>query len=64
MDLNSISMDELHGIFTTYEMRTEQEISDVKEATFKASKRSKKKNIETIVTSRKMMKKWSILSRD
>jgi hypothetical protein len=22
-DLNSISMDELHGIFTTYEMRTE-----------------------------------------
>jgi hypothetical protein len=25
-DLNSISMDELHGIFTTYEMRTEQKI--------------------------------------
>jgi hypothetical protein len=24
-DLNSISMDELHGIFTAYEMRTEQE---------------------------------------
>jgi hypothetical protein len=29
-DLNSISMDELHGIFTTYEMRTEQENPDVK----------------------------------
>jgi hypothetical protein len=42
-DLNSISMDELHGIFTAYEMRTEQENPDVKEATFKASKRSKKK---------------------
>jgi hypothetical protein len=24
-DLDSISMDELHGIFTAYEMRTEQE---------------------------------------
>ena len=42
-DLNSISMDELHGIFTAYEMRTEQENLDVKEAAFKASKRSKKK---------------------
>jgi hypothetical protein len=36
-------MDELHGIFTAYEMRTEQENPDVKEAAFKASKRSKKK---------------------
>jgi hypothetical protein len=42
-DLKSISMDELHGIFTTYEMRTEQENPDIKEATFKASKRSKQK---------------------
>jgi hypothetical protein len=42
-DLNSISIDELHGIFTAYEMRTEQENPDVKEATFKASKRSKQK---------------------
>jgi hypothetical protein len=41
--LNSISMDELHGIFTTYEMRTEQENSDVKETAFKASTISKKK---------------------
>jgi hypothetical protein len=45
-DLNSISMDKLHGIFTAYEMRTEQENPDVKEATFKASKRSKKKKKE------------------
>jgi hypothetical protein len=39
-------MDELHGIFTTYEMRTEKKNRDVKEATFKASKRSKKKKNE------------------
>jgi hypothetical protein len=45
-DLDSISMDELHGIFTEYEMRTEQENPDVKEATFKESKRSKKKKKE------------------
>jgi hypothetical protein len=45
-DLNSISMDELHGIFTAYEMRTEQENPDVKEATFKALKISKQKKKE------------------
>jgi hypothetical protein len=45
-DLNSISMDELHGMFTAYEMRTEQESPDVKEAAFKASKRSKQKKKE------------------
>jgi hypothetical protein len=44
--LNSISMYELHGIFTTYEMRTEQENPDVKEVAFKASKRSKQKKNE------------------
>jgi hypothetical protein len=43
LDLNSITMEELHGIFTTYEMRIEQENPYVKEAAFKASKRSKKK---------------------
>jgi hypothetical protein len=45
-DLNSIRMDELHGIFIAYEMRIEQENPDVKEAAFKASKRSKKKKKE------------------
>jgi hypothetical protein len=45
-DLNSISMDELHGIFIAYEMRTEQENPDVKEAAFKASKISKQKKKE------------------
>jgi hypothetical protein len=45
-DLDSISMDELHEIFTAYEMRTEQENLDVKEASFKATKRSKKKKKE------------------
>jgi hypothetical protein len=29
-NLNSISIDELHGIFTSYEIRTEQENPDVK----------------------------------
>ena len=42
-DLDSISIDELHGIFTAYEMRTEQEDLDIKEAAFKSSKRLKKK---------------------
>jgi hypothetical protein len=46
LNLNSIRMDELHGIFTTYEMRTKQENLDVKEAAFKASKRSKKNKKE------------------
>jgi hypothetical protein len=45
-DLNSISMDKLHGIFIAYEMITEQENPDVKEAAFKESKRSKKKKKE------------------
>jgi hypothetical protein len=30
VDLDSISMDELHGIFTIYEIRTEQENPDIK----------------------------------
>jgi hypothetical protein len=42
-DLDSIRMNELHGIFTTYEMRTEKKNPDIKEEAFKASKRSKKK---------------------
>ena len=46
LDLNSISMEELHIIFTTYEMRTEHENIDVNEAPFKASKRSKKNKKE------------------
>jgi hypothetical protein len=41
-DLNSISMDELHGIFIAYEMRIERENPNIK----KASKRSKKKEKE------------------
>jgi hypothetical protein len=45
-DLDSISMDELHGIFTAYEMRIEQENLDVKKVAFKASKRSKKNKKE------------------
>ena len=36
-------MDELHRIFTAYEMKTEQENPDIKETAFKTSKRSKQK---------------------
>jgi hypothetical protein len=39
LDLDSISMDKLHGIFTTYEMRTEQENPDVKKASIKAKEK-------------------------
>jgi hypothetical protein len=41
-DLGTISMDALHGIFITYEMRTEQENSSSKEETFMESKNTKK----------------------
>ena len=37
-------MDELHRILTTYEMSTSSENPFKKEATFKATKRDKKKN--------------------
>jgi hypothetical protein len=43
-DLDNLSIDELHGIFTNYEMRIEQENPVMKEETFKASKKTKKKN--------------------
>jgi hypothetical protein len=36
-------MDEMHEIFTAYEMRTKQENLNVKEVAFKASKISKQK---------------------
>jgi hypothetical protein len=42
-DLNSISIDELHEIFTTYELRTEQENPDVKEASFKEKEEGTRK---------------------
>jgi hypothetical protein len=42
-DLDSISMDELHGIFIAYEKRIEQENPVKKEVAFKASNKSKKK---------------------
>jgi hypothetical protein len=42
-DLDTLSMDELHGILTSYEMRTEKDNPVIKEATFKASKKIKRK---------------------
>jgi hypothetical protein len=42
IDIDTLIMDELHGIFTSYEMRIEQENSVIKEATFKAYTKTKK----------------------
>lgn len=42
-DLDKLTMDELHGIITRYEMRTEKENTSKSEAAFKASKRMKNK---------------------
>ena len=39
-------MDKLLGIFTTYEMRTEQENTDIKEPSFKSSKSSKQNGMQ------------------
>lgn len=44
-DMDKLSMDELHGILTTYEMRTKQDKPSRKEAAFKVSKKTKKKNL-------------------
>ena len=41
-DLDSLTVDDLHGIFTAYEMRTRHNDSSRKEATFKAINESKK----------------------
>ena len=41
-DIKLMTIDELHGIFTTYEMRIGQYGPSKKEATFKASKERKK----------------------
>jgi hypothetical protein len=39
-----LSIDELHGILTTYEMRTKHDNPVIKEATFKASKKTNNKD--------------------
>lgn len=41
-DIQNLKMDELHGIITTYEMRTWKEKSGLKEATFKTLKRRRR----------------------
>jgi hypothetical protein len=43
VDLATMTMDELHGILTAYEMRTKQDNTMTKKATFKASKKMNKK---------------------
>lgn len=46
-DMNKLSMDELHGMLTTYEMRTEHGKLSKKETTFKVSKKTKRNNLKT-----------------
>jgi hypothetical protein len=46
VDLDTLTMDELHGILTAYEMRIEKHNLVMKEEAFKASKKTKKKNKE------------------
>jgi hypothetical protein len=41
-DLDSLTMDELNGILTMYEMRIEKGKPPKRETTFKASKKTKK----------------------
>ena len=48
-DLDTLEMDELHGILTSYEMRTSSENLSRKEAAFKEAKREEKK-VETEVS--------------
>ena len=43
-ELDTLTIDQLHGIFTTYEMRRGNDKSSTKETTFKASKVSQEKN--------------------
>jgi hypothetical protein len=44
VDLDTMTTDELHGILTTYEMRTEQDNLVTKEVGFKEYKKTKKSN--------------------
>ena len=43
-DIDKLSMDELHGILTAYEIRKEQKNPSRNETTFKVSKKTNKKN--------------------
>ena len=45
-DLDLMTVDELHGIFTTYEMRTRQDGPTKKEATFNASSKNQTENLD------------------
>jgi hypothetical protein len=42
-DLATLGMDKLHGILTTYELRTEQENPSRREASFKTSNKTRNK---------------------
>ena len=44
-DLKKVTVDELHGILTTYEMRTGQDKNQKKEAAFNVTSKSQSKNL-------------------
>ena len=45
-DLYHVTVDELHGILTAYEMRTGQNESSRKEVAFKASSKNQSENLD------------------
>ena len=45
-DLEQVTVDELHGILTAYEMRTRLNESSKREATFKASSKNQTENLD------------------
>lgn len=46
-DLDKLTMDELHGIPTAYELRIKKDKPSNKEATFKSSNKTKKRKHES-----------------
>ena len=45
-ELKKVRVDELHGIITTYEMRTGQDKNSKKEAVFKFTSKNQSKNLD------------------
>jgi hypothetical protein len=64
VDLDTMTMDKLHGILTAYEMRIEQDNLVTKEATFKASNKTNKSNKQQSKSIRKQDPKSDSSSND
>jgi hypothetical protein len=48
VDLATLTMDDLHGTLTNYDMRTEKDNPTTKEETFKASNKTKQKDKQKV----------------